>query len=113
MAVAFKVLMGAGAIWSVLIIAASERTAPPVIENALPIVEQSFFDDRYPFVIVTRKQDRDRTAALPSVQEPLQASAEAKVRKVNNGHNAKPPVTCKRRHFYTKGHRYWSCRRGK
>jgi hypothetical protein len=107
MVIGFKTVMGAGAIASVAIIAATERGPAPV--KPVLIADESF-DDRFPYVIVAPKQDREHMAALPSKQETAHAETKTVVR-VESGHKPKLRTTCHRRHYYIKGHRYWSCKR--
>lgn len=104
MAVAFKAIMGAGAVGSMLIIAVTERV--PVKPVLIDVTED--FEERFPFVIVMPKQDREPLAvpALP----PAHASAEIKVQKVQSGHNRNLRETCRRSYYYIKGHRHWRCR---
>ena len=70
------------------------------------VAQPEDFDERYPFVIVTRKQDRDPTV------EPSRAMVEAKIEQaVQKVHNRERRASCRRVHFYRNGHRHWRCRR--
>ena len=107
MALAFKLIMGASAITSVMIIAATERGPAVVHPINLP---QEHFEERFPYLVVTPKQDRERAAVAPAPERPAHASAEVKVQ---SGHNRKLRVSCERRYYYIKGHRYWRCKRAR
>jgi hypothetical protein len=100
MALAFKLIMGMSAITSVMVIAATER-GPATVDA--PLVAQESFDERFPFLIVTPKQNSER-AAQP---QPAHASAEIKARRTHG----KPRTSCRRDYYYIKKHRYWRCRR--
>jgi hypothetical protein len=105
MALTFKLLIGAGAVGSAVLIAASERKTEPIKAKIEPE-----FAERFPVMVPPPSAWRANAvvpvdvAASASVEiEPKPAASPSKVRQSG--------FVCHRVYFTQNHHRYWSCRR--
>jgi hypothetical protein len=108
MALTFKLVMGAGAIWSAMLIAVTERTPTVVVEPD--------FGDRFPVMISPPSPAWRGSAVVPveaearAVAETLPAPAPAP-RRATSRKVRHSGFVCHRQTYYRHGHRYWRCRR--
>jgi hypothetical protein len=106
MALMFKLVIGAGAVGSAILIAASERNTEPI--KAMIVPE---FAERFP-VMVPPPSPTWRTNAVVPVDVAATASVEIEPRPVASPSKVRQSgFVCHRVYFTQNSHRYWRCRR--
>ena len=121
MALMFKLMIGAGAVGSAILIAASERNTVPIKAMIEPEFAERFpvmvpppspeFAERFP-VMVPPPSPTWRTNAVVPVDVAATASVKIEPRPVASPSKVRQSRSvCHRVYFTQNSHRYWRCRR--